>query len=120
MPQRCPPMVLCVLATLLVGGPLLHGQEVTPDDWPHLRGPNFDAVSTQKGLVETWPENGPPVLWSRELGQGYSGLVAVGGRIFTLFQSRLAQYAICLDAHTGKEIWRQRIDWPWQTAGAWP
>lgn len=89
-------------------------------DWPHLRGPNHDAVSTETGLVENWPPTGPPIQWARDLGQGYSGFIAVGECVFTQCQSHVAQYVICLDAPTGKEIWRQRVDWPWQPAGAYP
>jgi outer membrane protein assembly factor BamB len=120
MPRLHALIVPCVLTAFLVGGLSVNGQEATPTDWPHLRGPNRDAVSTQKGIMSTWPEGGPPVLWSRQLGQGYSGFVAVGGRLFTQFQSRLAQYAICLNAQTGNEIWRQRVDWPWQPDGTYP
>src|SRR4051812_47288887 len=32
-------------------------------DWPQWRGPNRDGVSTETGLLETWPEAGPKVLW---------------------------------------------------------
>src|SRR5262245_22381693 len=89
-------------------------------DWPHLRGPSYDAVSLEVGLLERWPDAGPPVLWSRELGQGYSGFVAAGGRVFTQFQSRGSQYVICLDAETGDEIWRRSVDLQWQAVGAYP
>ena len=47
-------------------------------DWPHVRGPNYDAISPEIGLAETWPTAGPSVLWSRELGPGYSGFVVAG------------------------------------------
>ncbi len=114
---------LTALATLLVlssGGRYAPAQEAAPTDWPHLRGPNYDAVSAETGLVEAWPEGGPPVLWARELGQGYSGFVAVGGRVYTQFQTRTGQYVIALDADSGEEVWRRRVDWPWQPAGAYP
>ena len=38
-------------------------------DWPHLRGPLYDGVSTETGLADAWPAEGPPRLWSRELGR---------------------------------------------------
>jgi outer membrane protein assembly factor BamB len=89
-------------------------------DWPHLRGPNYDAVSPEKGLVEAWPDDGPPMLWRKELRQGYSGFIGVGGRVLTQFQSSTGQYVLCLAAVSGSEVWRRRIDWPWQPAGAYP
>jgi outer membrane protein assembly factor BamB len=110
---------LAFVVALLLGA-AVQGQQRSAADWPHLRGPHYDAVSKETGLVEWWPERGPPILWTRELGQGYSGFVAVGGRVFTQFQSRSGQSVICLDADTGAEIWSQRVDWPWQAAGGYP
>ena len=89
-------------------------------DWPHVRGPNYDAISPEIGLTQTWPTSGPPVLWSRELGPGYSGFVVAGGRAFTLFQTNTGMFLIALDADTGAEVWRARVDWPWQPGGMYP
>ncbi len=88
--------------------------------WTFLRGPNFDGQSTERHIVETWPENGPPVLWTRELGQGYSGFVAWHDRIATQCQSLAGQYVICLNAHTGRTVWQHRYDWPYDPAGVYP
>ena len=106
--------------TFLLGGQDLRGQEAGPTDWPHLRGPNYDAISPEKGLIDAWPEGGPPVLWMRKVGQGYSGFVAVAGRVYTQFQSGAGLYVLALDADTGAELWRQRVDWAWRPAGAYP
>lgn len=105
-------------------GPLLlaacAGPIVNAEDWPHLRGPRYDGISQETGLANDWPAAGPPVLWSRDLGQGYSGIIVVGTRLYTQMQNRVGQYVICLDTATGAELWRYRCDWPWQAAGAWP
>jgi outer membrane protein assembly factor BamB len=109
------------LAFLLSAAPCAMADEPAGrNDWPHVRGANYDAISAETGIVESWPEQGPPLLWSFELGQGYSGFVAAGERVFTQFQTRTGQFVICLDAATGNEIWRRRVDWPWQPAGAYP
>src|SRR5687767_14588070 len=71
---------------------------VPADDWPQLRGPRGDGVSAESGLADHWPERGPPVLWSRDLGQGYSSFAVVGGRAYTQYQSVFGQYVICLDS----------------------
>ncbi|MFO0805703.1 MAG: hypothetical protein U0791_21585 [Gemmataceae bacterium] len=60
-------MVRAAFLLLLIASPALAQPE-----WPHVRGPNYDAISTEAGLVASWPAAGPPVLWTRELGQGYS------------------------------------------------
>ena len=33
-------------------------------DWPWLYGPRRDHTSEQKGLLRTWPQEGPKVLWT--------------------------------------------------------
>jgi len=88
--------------------------------WPSRRGPRRDAVSGETGLVDQWPAEGPPVLWTRELGRGYSGFIAVGGRVYTQTQSISAQSVLCLDADTGRTIWEHRYGWPYEAAGMYP
>lgn len=90
------------------------------DDWPSVRGPEFDGHSSETGLVDGWPEEGPPVLWVRKLGQGYSAFVAKGDRVFTQAQNMTGQYLYCLEADTGKTIWEYRYDWPYEAAGVYP
>jgi outer membrane protein assembly factor BamB len=89
-------------------------------DWPHLRGPGYDGVSAEKGLADSWPAGGPPRLWSRNLGQGFSGIIVAEGKAFTQAQTLAGQYLLCLDIETGKTLWEFRYDWPWQPKGAYP
>ena len=93
---------------------------LTAAEWPHLRGPEYNAVSREMGLVEQWPEAGPPVLWTREMGAGYSGFVIGGDRVFTQIQSLYGQYVVCLQAATGETLWEHRYDWPYEGAGLYP
>ena len=88
--------------------------------WPFVRGPNFDGASAEIHLAEEWPAAGPPVLWTRSLGQGYSGFVAQDDRVYTQYQDFGGQYVVCLAADTGKTIWRCRYDWPYELAGMYP
>ncbi len=81
-----------------------------PDAWPQYRGPGLDGRSSETGLASTWPEGGPKVLWRAALGNGYSGISIAGGRAYTMFGSDGDEVAIALDAATGKEIWRFRVD----------
>src|SRR5262249_532540 len=89
-------------------------------DWPHQRGPGYDGVSAETGLADAWPEDGPPRLWSRDLGQGYSGFVVGEGKLFTQRQALGGQSVLCLDPDTGPTVWETRCDWPWQPKGAYP
>ncbi len=90
------------------------------EDWPHLRGPNTSGVSAETGLAESWPAQGPPVLWRIEMGQGFSGFAAAGDRLYTQFQTLAGQAVACLDAGTGRRIWTRRYEYPWQPDGRWP
>lgn len=88
--------------------------------WPHIRGPHYDGVSGETGLASAWPPSGPPVLWVKELGQGYSSIVTSGQRAYTQYQTLTGQFVLCMDANTGKTIWRYRYDWPFEASGLYP
>ena len=52
-------------------------------DGPQYRGPNRDGVSTETGLLQTWPAGGPPLLWTyTAAGVGYAGPAVVGDRFY--------------------------------------
>jgi outer membrane protein assembly factor BamB len=94
--------------------------ESTDRGWPNWRGPNYDAHSADTDLADSWPKEGPPVLWSREIGQGYSSVIAVGARVFTQTQSLTEQTVIALDADTGASVWEHRYGWPYDPGGMYP
>src|SRR6185295_6373654 len=44
-------------------------------NWPQWRGPLRDGVSTETGLLSSWPAAGPPLVWSAKgLGRGFSSI----------------------------------------------
>jgi hypothetical protein len=88
--------------------------------WPHLRGPAYDAVSPETGLADSWPPEGPPVLWAREIGAGYSAVIAVGFRVYTQRQTAMGQSVVCLDARSGETVWEHRYGWPYEGGGMYP
>jgi outer membrane protein assembly factor BamB len=75
-------------------------------DWPQFLGPNRDGISTETGLLPSWPKNGPPVLWQKEVGEGYSGPVIAGGKLILFHRVGDNDIIACLDAATGKERWK--------------
>jgi len=80
-----------------------------PGAWPRFRGANFDAISSGKtALARTWRTDGPKVLWSIEVGEGYAGAAILAGRVYVLDYDRQNQAdAIrCLSLEDGEEIWR--------------
>lgn len=114
--------VLVVGALLFVGASsrcICFGAEPT-DGWPFIRGATYDGTSAETGLLDAWPTAGPPVLWTRELGQGYSSFAAWDDRIATQYQTLAGQFVICLQADTGETLWQHRYDWPHESAGVYP
>ena len=80
-----------------------------PGEWPRFRGPNFDAISTQEiSLARTWPAEGPKVLWSIDVGEGYAGAAILAGRVYLIDYDREAQADVvrCLSLQDGRDIWR--------------
>ena len=47
------------------------------EDWKQFRGPGRLAATSESGWSTTWPAQGPPLLWQREVGSG-NGTVVVG------------------------------------------
>jgi outer membrane protein assembly factor BamB len=75
-------------------------------EWPGWRGPNRDGVSNETGLQTTWPEGGPKVMWEASVGTGYSSVAVAGKQVYTLGNVKDSGIVWCLNADTGKEIWR--------------
>lgn len=76
------------------------------NDWPQWRGPNRDDVSKEKGLLKQWPAGGPKREWLfQDAGLGYAGFAVVKGKLFTMGARDQAEFLICLDANSGKELW---------------
>ena len=99
------------------------GESVPADGdvgWPFVRGADFDGHSRETGIADSWPGEGPPVLWTRELGTGYSGFVAWGDRCCTQYQTLGGQFVLCLNAETGETIWEYRYGWPYEAGGVYP
>ena len=47
------------------------------------RGPEANGIYPDKGLLQSWPAEGPEILWTYEnLGQGHSSPVISGNNIY--------------------------------------
>src|SRR3954451_18237054 len=78
---------------------------VAASDWPQLLGPTRDAVYNGPALMEEWPAEGPPVIWSKDLGEGYSTPIVGEGRLVVCHRIGTNLVVECLDPKTGKEFW---------------
>src|SRR5262245_48097674 len=80
-------------------------------DWPQWRGANRDGISPEKGMLQSWPAEGPKLVWQvNELGEGYSTPSVVGGRLYVMSNDGLEdEFVKALDVQHGHEIWSVRI-----------
>ena len=82
-------------------------------DWPQYLGPNRNGTSDEKGLLRSWPANGPEVLWTVSVGRGYGGPVIKDGKVYLLDRDdEVGDSLRCLDLATGKELWQFAYDAP--------
>ena len=73
--------------------------------WPQWRGPRRDGISDETGLLRSWPDAGPQLLWSVDgAGQGYSAPIVVHERIYLAgeFEDDLQILAFDLQ---GRKLW---------------
>lgn len=89
----------CLLLVLL-STPLL------AEDWPQWQGPDRNAMSRETGLLQQWPESGPPLAWRVDgLGGGDSAPAVADGKLFGMSNRDGNEIVWALAETDGKEIW---------------
>lgn len=87
------------------------GVTVSPSSaWPEFRGQRRENLAVMDGpLLETWPTNGPPVLWRIDLGEGHAAPAIRDGRVYLLDydEAREGDLLRCLALDSGKELWQR-------------
>ena len=79
---------------------------VRAEDWPQFLGPHRNGFIAETNLAPSWPKEGPPVVWQRRVGEGFSGPVVSGSRLILFHRIDGKETVECLDAKTGKELWK--------------
>jgi outer membrane protein assembly factor BamB len=96
-------LILLVISTIIINA----------QDWPQYLGPNRNSTSPQKGILRSWPENGPEVLWTVDVGIGFGGPVVKDGKVYLLDRDdKVGDIMRCFDFSNGKELWRYSYDAP--------
>ena len=82
-------------------------------DWPWLYGPARNSTSDQKGLLRTWPQEGPKVLWTAPVGLGFGGPAVSGGNVYLLDRDeQVGDKLRVFELSSGKELWSFAYDAP--------
>ena len=100
---------------LIVTMVILTPVNLSANDWLQWGGSRGDFNVDADGLAERWPEDGPKTLWKRPLGSGYSSILYMEGRLFTMYRGGDQEVVVALDATTGKTQWERRYEthlWP--------
>ena len=75
--------------------------------WFQWRGAERNGISAEADWLAQWPEGGPKQLWRRTIGVGYSAVSVSDGRLYTMGNADNTDTVWCLNADTGKVIWRK-------------
>jgi outer membrane protein assembly factor BamB len=82
-------------------------------DWPQYLGPARNSTSPERGVLRSWPQKGPEVLWTVAVGIGYGGPVVKDGKVYLLDRDDKAGDNLrCFDLSNGKELWNFAYDAP--------
>jgi outer membrane protein assembly factor BamB len=77
-------------------------------DWPQFRGPDRSNISSEAGLLRSWPAKGPKVLWRTSVCEGYAGAAIKDGRVYLNDYNleKKEHWVRCISLATGKDIWQ--------------
>jgi outer membrane protein assembly factor BamB len=92
------------------------------DSWGQFRGDSRSGVLTEADLPDTWPENGPELIWTLDVGNGFPE-VAVSGNTAYIFSSDSLEggyeYVAALKTGSGEVLWKTKVDSMWFEADGW-
>ncbi len=81
--------------------------------WPQFRGPRRDGICEEKGLLKSWPSNGPKLVWQANgIGYGYSAPIIAHGRMYLAGETNKELRIYCLDL-SGRRLWESANGRAW-------
>jgi outer membrane protein assembly factor BamB len=86
--------------------------------WTQWGGPHRNFQTEATGLKDTWPAGGPPVIWKRPLGEGYSSTAVEDGVLYTMYGKPRAEVVLAANAETGETLWEQTAPMNFQSDAA--
>ena len=89
-------------------GVLASGAGTASAQWPQFRGPNGSGVDSAVGYPIAFSPS-RNVIWKTAVPYGQSSPVLAGGHLYVTANEGDQLLTICLDATTGRELWRRQI-----------
>jgi outer membrane protein assembly factor BamB len=83
--------------------------ETRGGDWPQWRGANRDGRAADFNAPKTWPKE-LTQKWKVTVGEGVATPALVGDKLYVFSREGGSEVTRCLNATTGKEIWKDRYD----------
>ena len=73
------------------------------DDWPGFQGGDRDGVAQDASINTDWPEAGPSVVWTQDIGPGFGSVAIKNGAVYLLDRNGIEGDALrAFDLKTGK------------------
>jgi len=83
-------------------------------DWPQWRGQHRDGISAETGLLQSWPEGGPKLLWKVSgIGRGYSSPIVVADAVY-ITGDEDKELVISAFTLNGQPRWKTTNGEPWK------
>ena len=93
---------------VMVGGLILIGATCAfAQDWPQWRGVNRDGKVTGFTAPQSWPKE-LTQKWQVTVGAGDATPALVGDRLYVFARQGADEVALCLEAGSGNELWRDK------------
>src|SRR5512140_3336049 len=78
-------------------------------DWPQWRGANRDGKSSGFIAPKPWPKE-LTQKWKVAVGKGDASPAVANGKLYAFARQDADELLVCLDAATGKEVWREKYE----------
>ncbi len=92
----CATFVICLATAVPAAG----------DDWPQFLGPRANGTSAETNLLQSWPAKGPPLVWQKAIGTGYSAPSVRAGVLVLHHRVKDEEIVEAFDAASGEARWR--------------
>ncbi len=108
--------LLCLLLFIL---PVQELGAQKAGEWPCFHGSDRTNLSQETGLLKTWDEKGPTLLFTISgLGEGYSSTAIAGGMIYTAGSTGNQSFLYAFDLN-GKLVWKKPNGPAWSVTVSW-